>query len=67
MKLIEKYALLLSKYELLVKVFEEVLVYVFATCEMRDLYRKKAGLPTKCEDDALYKNGRRLSMLPFLF
>ncbi len=47
----QRYALLLSKYELLVKVFEEVLVYVFATCEMRDLYRRKAGLPTKCEDD----------------
>ena len=38
------------KFDELEKVFEELLVEQFAISELRDIWRKKAGLPTKCID-----------------
>lgn len=35
---------LIGKYELLTKCFEEVTIYAFSTIELRDHWRKKAGL-----------------------
>jgi hypothetical protein len=37
-------------YNKLEKAFEELLVEQFAISELRDLWRKKAGIERKCED-----------------
>ncbi len=48
----QKYALLLSRFAQLEKTFEELLADRIALAELRDWYRKRAGLETKIQDDA---------------
>lgn len=45
----QKYALLLTRFAQLEKTFEE---HRIALAELRDWYRKRAGLETKIQDDA---------------
>ena len=47
----QKYALLLSRFAQLEKTFEELLADRIALAELRDWYRKRAGLETKSQED----------------
>lgn len=55
----QKYALLLSRFAQLEKTFEELLADRIALAELRDWYRKRAGLETKCEDEPKNENDEK--------
>lgn len=39
-----------DKFDQLADVFEELLTNQFTICELRDVWRKRAGIPQKCEE-----------------
>jgi hypothetical protein len=40
-----------ARYSQLAEEFERAMVEYISICELRDLHRKRAGLPTKCEPE----------------